>query len=204
LVAFESPTELSVNYVTAAVLAGGGSTRFGSDKALAKLPGEDRTFLERAVSTASVVAGQVLIVAPEKQEYRSAGARILPDLFPGEGPAGGVLTALRAAMTEWLLVLSCDQPFVEARDLEMLLFADHTASVTTFRSTAGGFHPLPCAIRVEPTRSLAESAFAEGCRSLRQLLRRCGVTTISIHAPENEQRLLDIDSPTDLPSSGMT
>ena len=201
--AFESSVGAPSSNVTAAVLAGGGSTRFGSDKALAMLPGEDRTFLDRAVSLARAVSGEVLIVAPENREYRSTGARIFPDLFPGEGPAGGVLTALRAATTEWLLVLSCDQPFVEVRDLEILLDAAKAASASAYRSTLGRFHPLPCVLRVAPCRPIAEEAFAEGCRSLKQLLTRLGVTTVSIEEAMNERRLFDIDSPADIQESGL-
>jgi len=189
--------------VTAAVLAGGGSTRFGSDKALARLPGEDVSFLERVVAVARLIAGEVLIVSPDRPGYQAAGVPILPDQYPGQGPAGGVLTALRAVTTKWLLVLSCDQPFLEARDLELLLAAESTAKATAFRLTADGIHPMPCAIRVEPCRAIAEAAFAEGCRSLKQLLARCGVTTISIDEEEIALRLRDIDSPAELPGSGL-
>ena len=197
----ERSAKVPTHHVTAAVLAGGGSTRFGSDKALARLPGEHVTFLERVVTVGRSVAGDVVIVAPNRPGYQSASASILADVFPGEGPAGGVLTALQTVTTEWLLVLSCDQPFLEARDLERLLAVDRTARATAFQSATGGIHPLPCAVLVEPCRAIVEAAFAEGCRSLKQLLARCGVTTISVDGKDIEQRLRDIDSPAELPGS---
>jgi molybdopterin-guanine dinucleotide biosynthesis protein A len=127
----------------------------------------------------------------------------LADLFPGEGPVGGVLTALGAATTEWLIVLSCDQPFVEVRDLQKLLDVGRNTSASAYRSTTGGFHPLPCMIRVGPCRPIAQDAFSEGCRSLKQLLARFGVTVVSIGEAVNERRLFDIDSPADIPDSGL-
>ena len=196
---FGSSVNVPPSNVTAAVLAGGGSTRFGSDKALARLPGEDATFLERAVVIARSVAVEVLIIAPERHGYRAAEAPILPDRFPGEGPAGGILTALLSATTTWLLALSCDQPYIAVRDLKALLSADQTAPALAFQSSSGGVHPLPCALRVEPCLPIVESAFAEGYRSLKHLLTRCGVTGVPIEGAEIERRLLDIDSPTDLP-----
>jgi len=179
------------------VLAGGGSTRFGSDKALARLPGDTATFLERVVSIARSVADEVVIVAPDRPAYRSLAALIVPDLFPGEGPAGGVLTALREVRTEWLLVLSCDQPLIETRELAALLEGNATA--LAFQSASGRLHPLPCLIRVDACQSIVEAVFEERCRSLTRLLVRCGVKTISIPDQDAERRMIDIDSPADMP-----
>jgi molybdenum cofactor guanylyltransferase len=195
----ETTARFSSSRVTAAVLAGGESTRFGSDKALARLPGDTATFLERVVSVARSVADKVVIVAPDRSAYRSLGALIVLDLFPGEGPAGGVLTALREARTEWLLVLSCDQPLIETRDLATLLDGKGMAPVLVFQSASARLHPLPCLIRVDACRSTVEAAYEEGCRSLTKLHVRCGVKSISIPDREAERRMSDIDSPADMP-----
>ena len=195
--AVETSAQFPSSRVTAAVLAGGGSTRFGSDKALARLPGDTATFLQRVVSVARSVADEVIIVAPDRPAYRSLAALIVPDLFPGEGPAGGVLTALREVRTEWLLVLSCDQPLIETRELAALL--EGRATALAFQSASGRLHPLPCLIRVDECRSIVEAAFAEGCRSLTQVLARCGVKTMSIPDQDAERRMSDIDSPADMP-----
>jgi molybdenum cofactor guanylyltransferase len=84
------------------VLAGGKSTRFGSDKALAELDGH--TLLARAVDTLSgwceyvVVAGRATAPAPT-----------LPDSpHPGMGPLGGLAAALHLARDEnYAAVLTC-------------------------------------------------------------------------------------------------
>ncbi len=74
-----------------AVLAGGQSSRFGSDKALAMLDGE--TLLARAVAALSRWCDAVVVVGRD-----SAPAPTLADWpRPGMGPLGGIAAALRHA-----------------------------------------------------------------------------------------------------------
>src|SRR5918999_1373172 len=51
-----------VDFIDAAILAGGESRRFGADKCLARLPGDDRTFLDRAIAVCRLVADRVMII----------------------------------------------------------------------------------------------------------------------------------------------
>ena len=88
--------------ILGAVLAGGHSTRFGSDKALAELHG--RTLLARAVDTLSGWCEQVVVVG-----RATAPAQTLPDWpHPDMGPLGGLAAALHLAVDEgYEAVLSC-------------------------------------------------------------------------------------------------
>lgn len=69
------------------VLAGGGSTRFGSDKALAMLDGA--TLLDRAVGAMAAQCGDVVVAG------RDGGVPDWPE--PGLGPLGGLAGAMRLA-----------------------------------------------------------------------------------------------------------
>lgn len=84
------------------VLAGGQSTRFGSDKALAELGG--RTLLARAVDMLSGWCDFVIVAGRE-----TAPAPTVPDVpRAGMGPLGGLASALRFAQDEgYATVLSC-------------------------------------------------------------------------------------------------
>jgi molybdopterin-guanine dinucleotide biosynthesis protein A len=88
--------------ILGAVLAGGQSTRFGSDKALAELDG--RTLLARAVETLQAQCDTVVVVGRE-----DAPAPTLPDRpRPGMGPLGGIAAALHhAAEAGCEAVLTC-------------------------------------------------------------------------------------------------
>ena len=52
-------------------------------------------------------AGNVAIVG-DPEIYRDLGLRVVPDRYPGEGPLGGIITALHDAGTGWSLILACD------------------------------------------------------------------------------------------------
>ena len=84
------------------VLAGGRSTRFGSDKALAELGGH--SLLARAVDALSGWCERVVVVGREV-----APAPTIPDWpHPGMGPLGGIAAALRLACDEgYDAVLTC-------------------------------------------------------------------------------------------------
>lgn len=77
--------------ILGAVLAGGQSTRFGSDKALAELGG--RTLLVRAVEALEGLCDAVVVVGRE-----TAPAPTLPDWPHAQmGPLGGIAAALHHA-----------------------------------------------------------------------------------------------------------
>jgi molybdopterin-guanine dinucleotide biosynthesis protein A len=88
--------------ILGAVLAGGLSTRFGSDKALAELDGH--TLIARAVDALSGWCEYVVVVGRE-----TAPAPTLPDWpRPGMGPLAGIAGALHLARDEnYTAVLTC-------------------------------------------------------------------------------------------------
>lgn len=81
------------------VLAGGQSSRFGSDKALAELAGQ--TLLARAVDLLAGWCEQVVVVGREAAPAPTLPAKFIPDWpHPGMGPLGGLAAALRLAAGE--------------------------------------------------------------------------------------------------------
>ncbi|MFC3100111.1 molybdenum cofactor guanylyltransferase [Altererythrobacter lauratis] len=88
------------------VLAGGQSTRFGSDKALAVLGGD--TLLARAVATLSQWCDKV-VIAGRDDEAAQTLAPCIPDWpQPGLGPLGGMAAGLAHARKHgFASVLSC-------------------------------------------------------------------------------------------------
>jgi molybdenum cofactor guanylyltransferase len=88
--------------ILGAVLAGGRSSRFGSDKAMAELGGQ--TLLARAVDALSGFCEHVVVVGRE-----TAPAPTLPDWpRPGMGPLAGIAAALHLARDEdYAAVLTC-------------------------------------------------------------------------------------------------
>lgn len=156
--------------VGAYVLAGGGSTRFGRDKALAEFAG--KTMLARMTELMRSVAGSVNVVSAAGK-YGDAGVEILEDRWPGEGPLGGVVTALRNtqlqdAACEWNLIVSCDMPFLTAEWMQFLAArALKSESQVVVPHSAHGPEPLCACWRTGAVETL-QAAFERGVRRVTQ------------------------------------
>jgi molybdopterin-guanine dinucleotide biosynthesis protein A len=87
----------------------------GRDKALLELGGAP--LIVRTARLVESVAGPAIVVG-DSAAFRSLGLRTLADDWPGEGPLGGIATALRAATAPWSLVVACDLPYLTKPWLE--------------------------------------------------------------------------------------
>jgi len=145
--------------LAAFVLAGGKSTRMGTDKAFVTLNG--RTLLDRMLELARSVTGDVRIVG-DRAKF-SAYAPVVKDVFPGCGPLGGIHASLRASGSDLNLILAVDVPFVTLALLQYLIVqakCSPEATVTLARAS-GGFQPL-CAIYRREFSERAENALKAG------------------------------------------
>jgi molybdenum cofactor guanylyltransferase len=141
--------------VTGFILAGGKSTRMGSDKAFVEFEG--RTLLARALDFTRSLTPDVCIVG--SQEKFASFAPVVEDVFHDRGPLAGIHAALRASPTELNLMLAVDMPFVSLAFLQYLLGEARTAadaSVVVPRSE-GRWQPL-CAVYRRRFADAAEKA----------------------------------------------
>ncbi len=105
--------------LTPAVLVGGLSQRMGSDKAWLTRQGE--SVLAHLCALGESVCGRTpLVISREGQALPEVSARVVPDLHPGRGPLGGLLTALAASDSAGVLLLACDMPEVTSDLLQLL------------------------------------------------------------------------------------
>lgn len=91
------------------ILAGGASSRMGTDKALLSLGG--LTFVERIAGAMRSTTPDVRVVSA-RQESFSLELPIVADVHRDCGALGGLHAALLACRAPWALVVSCDLPFV--------------------------------------------------------------------------------------------
>lgn len=150
------------------VMAGGGSTRFGRDKALAQLRG--KTLLAKMCETVHDSVGSVTVVAPPGR-YLNLHVPLTNDLWPGDGPLGGVVTALLASAkannpVEWNLMVSCDMPFLSSHWLRFMAMRalKSDAQVVVPRSESG-LEPL-CACWRTGAAATLKAAFERGVRKV--------------------------------------
>jgi len=100
--------------ITGIILAGGNSRRLGRNKALLELGG--RSLLARTWAQVRPLCREVIVAGGPGSTEELRGARHVADIHPGHGALGGIHAGLRAACTEYSLVVACDMPFLN-RDL---------------------------------------------------------------------------------------
>lgn len=108
------------------ILAGGKSSRFGEDKALAIWNG--KTLLARAVDLLRNLHLDPVVIANPQKDYSFLECPVFNDLIPAKGPLGGLFTACSLFPQKNLLVLTCDMPFLEETVLSQLMEV-HTAEI---------------------------------------------------------------------------
>jgi molybdopterin-guanine dinucleotide biosynthesis protein A len=122
------------------VLAGGQSSRMGTDKALALFGGVP--LVQVALSTLSAAG-----ISSRIAGFRSAlsgFAEAVPDTFPGVGPLGGVHAGLSASQVGWNLFLPVDLPLMPSALLVCLLRrAMLTCAPVTAIRLNGRLEPFP-------------------------------------------------------------
>lgn len=181
--------------VLGVVLVGGASRRMGEDKGALTLEGTPMAHrVRRALFDAGV--GSVVLVGGDQD-----GEGTVEDLWPGEGPLGGLATAVLhgAAVdgVEVLVVAACDQPDLTEEVLTALIDALHGAPAEVVGAVAhtsdGRRHPFPSAWRPtagEPLRALVDSGERRADAAF-------GVGPI-VEVPAAAAALIDLDTPADV------
>jgi len=160
-----SPTSSIAGYV----MAGGKSKRFGQDKARVRLGGE--MMLTRTCHLVNEVTGSVNVVADRESRYADSDLWVVEDRWPGEGPLGGILTALSATAEtdrgrDWNLIVSCDMPFLTREWLAYLIGrALASKAQVVLPHSASGPEPLCACWRTEAAETL-QAAFERGVRKV--------------------------------------
>jgi molybdopterin-guanine dinucleotide biosynthesis protein A len=166
-VASENPPRI-IGYV----LAGGASSRFGTDKALAEFQGQ--TMLARTAKMLSTAARTVKIVSPTPK-VNDVDCETIPDRWPREGPLGGIVTALldaqvKSGMNAWCLIISCDMPFLTAEWLGFLARrALQSGAEAVVPKSAQGWEPLCACWRVSAAEIILPN-FEAGTRKVTEAL----------------------------------
>ena len=107
---------------SAAILAGGKSTRMGSNKALLEVGGQG--MLRRTAELLRPLVDDLFLVADDPRPYADLGLPAVPDIHPGRGAIGGIHAALARATRPLVLCVACDMPHLCRGVLELLLGAD--------------------------------------------------------------------------------
>ena len=191
--------------VTGIILAGGRSSRFGSDKLAIEIDG--RAMLQRAVDAVAVVAPRIVVVlAPDADPPPPSALDdrldIVHDKVPFLGPLAGLAAGLDAVRTSIALVAAGDMPRMVPAVLQRLASTVGANRHAVNLEVPRRMQSLPMAISVDVARVAVAALLRGEERSLRALLR--DLSASSIPAPvwlsldPAGDTVLDIDRPADL------
>jgi molybdenum cofactor guanylyltransferase len=184
----------SCSQAEAFILAGGASSRMGTDKS--QLLIERQTFTERIAETLKKVTDSISIAGHKDSLLPS-----VPDIYPQWGALGGLHAALTACKREWAIVVACDLPLVTAELFVHLarLRMDHDAIVPI--QNDGRPQPLAALYRIDPCRQRATELIEAGFRRPLDLLERVNTRWVSFDEIRNldqaERFFVNINTPED-------
>ena len=110
---------MNKNKVTGIVLAGGFSSRFGSNKALVRIG--SKKLIEHVLSRLEPLFDEIIIVTNDPLDYVDLEKTIVTDIIPHQGPLGGIYTGLFFSRHDYALVMACDMPFVNQEFVNYLV-----------------------------------------------------------------------------------
>jgi len=148
--------------VTGVILAGGRSSRMGSNKAL--LPYRGGRFIEAIHRLFGELFDEVLLVTNTPEQYAFLSCRKVPDLYPGAGALAGLHAGLHHSRTSHIFAVACDMPYLNAPLIRQLADLRRRADVVIPEGDKGD-EPLH-AVYGKMCLGPMERALAEGRRRI--------------------------------------
>jgi len=183
--------------IAGAVLAGGAATRYGGvAKGMLSLPtGESMTGrIIAQISEAGI--DPIVIIANDPQPYGSCRCLILPDAVPGQGPLGGIATALAhfQASHGAVLFMPCDLPGIATSHIDALCEAFERGGepIVAARTGRSMWHPLCAVVAVGQRRAIEQSAIQPESRRVRDVWRELGAQVVDF---SDAKAFFNVNSP---------
>lgn len=102
--------------ITGIVLAGGNSSRMGTNKAWVMFNG--KPLIDYAIEALLPVCNRVILSTNQPTSHRNL--EVWPDILPGKAPIVGIYSCLSRIQTNAAFVLSCDMPMVNSQFVQFL------------------------------------------------------------------------------------
>lgn len=158
---FTTPTmshanTISSQSITAIILAGGASSRMGSNKAL--LQWQERPFIAHIIECLTAQVDYIAINTNSPVEFEQFGIPLIADTIAERcGPLAGIMAALGYSASVLTLIVPCDNPLLSPQLVARLFAALETEQTELAYACGGGDnHYLYALIRTSLRDNLAE------------------------------------------------
>lgn len=187
-----------LNDICVVILAGGKSSRMGSNKALLDFGG--RPLIRIIADRVRSITDQILISSNDSSCYEFLNFPVIPDRYKGHGPLAGLHAAMLWNPCALYIVLACDLPNLQAPFLRRLtsLVKGYDAAIP--RTRDGLAHPL-CAVYRRTCLPAVESSLLRGANKMIEILQQSSLSIRWVEPEEGrfeDAELANINTPEDL------
>ncbi len=161
---------------SAAIIAGGKSSRFGTNKANACF--QNNKLIDIAVQNCYKISSDVFMITSSRYKYENLLVPTISDIIPNCGPLGGIFTALVHSNNPYICTIPCDMPLL-VPDLFRLLFKKRSDNRPVVARSENGIEPL---LSLWPTGLVSSlySYIKDGKYNLRYILTELQAIEINI------------------------
>ena len=164
----------------------------GRNKALVEVGGTPMALLV-ADTLSAAGCEPVVLVGGDPGDLAALELRVVPDGRPGEGPLGGVLTALDSAAGD-VVVVACDLPHLTTGVIETIVaMAAGNPDADVVAARTDRVEP-GCALWRQSAREVVAASVASGERAVHRALARLRAVEVVVPA----DALRNINTPDDL------
>jgi molybdopterin-guanine dinucleotide biosynthesis protein A len=181
------------NNITGIILAGGKSSRMGTEKGLILY--KNKPFIKHIIEAMKPLVSNIIIIC-NTRAYDRFGFKCYEDLIKNTGPLAGIYTGLNYSKTDNNLIVSCDIPLVNTVVLQKLIDQKNDASEVIHLQSQGKNMPL-IALYKKSCGVIFKKELRQNQKKVQTALKKCNVKTVVIDE-SLEQVTANINTPEDL------
>lgn len=177
---------------TGVIMAGGKSSRMGSDKSLLEVGG--RPMIEHIADQLRPHFAELLVSANDPEKYAFLGLPVVSDRVLDQGPLMGIASVLEAAHHDRVFVTACDIPEVDVDLMTSLLRRAHHRDGAVARTPEGHLEPLFAVYR-KRFAAAANATLATEARGVRAAIEKSDMAIVDLDAGSDP---VNLNTPEDL------
>lgn len=187
-----------MNDVTGIILAGGRSSRMGTEKGLVEVDG--KPMISHVIVALKELGVTNIKICANDTRYEQFNYPLIKDVVKEKGPIGGIYSALLDSTTDKNLFLSCDIPNISVQILQYLLknTGDEMATIVAHKEKT---HPLIGVYKLGSLETIRKCIESNELR-LTNLCKQLDAKVVEIpNHIGNEKHFLNMNTPQELENS---
>lgn len=168
--------------VTAVILAGGKSTRMGSDKSLLIHPQSGKPLIQNLFERIRPYFKEMIISSNHGQPYHFLDAKIVSDPEKNQGPMMGIISAMEISSHDLNMVFACDIPHIDISFMLRILRCSRNKDGAVPVTTNQKYEPLFAVYHKRILTTLHQAYFA-GERGIQKVYPQLNMAYIPLDDP---------------------